>query len=173
MNKRKHIPLAYITHKGRFIIHPEKRTVTVMCLPFQGTPTALIWTQDFEGNILQEYPVSDPFVLTPSCYDYEVRESLNTEAADQPLLQPGSLHRHHGALRPEGATRAGLGLQPKPIPRSAEEGERAERQHHRRRQLRRLPRKAADKINTHESLEGIAGSKIFRNFVRSLTTRYL
>ena len=27
-----------------------------MCIPFQGTPTALIWTQDFEGNIIQEYP---------------------------------------------------------------------------------------------------------------------
>lgn len=44
-----------------------------MCIPFQGTPTALIWTQDFEGNIIQEYPVSDQFMLIPSTYDYEVR----------------------------------------------------------------------------------------------------
>ena len=53
-----------------------------MCIPFQGTPTALIWTQDFEGNIIQEYPVSDQFMLIPSTYDYEVRESLNTNASD-------------------------------------------------------------------------------------------
>ena len=70
---QKHIPLAYITHKGRFVINDEKKTVTVMCIPFQGTPTALIWTQDFEGNIIQEYPVSDQFMLIPSTYDYEVR----------------------------------------------------------------------------------------------------
>lgn len=79
---QKHIPLAYITHKGRFVINAEKKTVTVMCIPFQGTPTALIWTQDFEGNIIQEYPVSDQFMLIPSTYDYEVRESLNTTASD-------------------------------------------------------------------------------------------
>ena len=79
---QKHIPLAYITHKGRFVINDEKKTVTVMCIPFQGTPTALIWTQDFEGNIIQEYPVSDQFMLIPSTYDYEVRESLNTNASD-------------------------------------------------------------------------------------------
>lgn len=70
---QKHIPLAYITHKGRFVINDEKKTVTVMCIPFQGTPTALIWTQDFEGNIIQEYPVSDQFMLIPGTYDYEVR----------------------------------------------------------------------------------------------------
>ena len=33
---QKHIPLAYITHKGRFVINDEKKTVTVMCIPFQG-----------------------------------------------------------------------------------------------------------------------------------------
>lgn len=79
---QKHIPLAYLTHKGRFIINAEEKTVTVMCLPFQGSPTALIWTQDFEGNIIREYPVSDQFMILPSTYDNEIRESLNTNAID-------------------------------------------------------------------------------------------
>lgn len=77
---QKHIPLAYITHKGRFVINFEKKTLTMMCIPFRGTPTALIWTQDFEGNIIQEYPVSDQFMILPSSYDNEMRESLNTNA---------------------------------------------------------------------------------------------
>mgnify|MGYP007112428537 CR=1 FL=1 len=52
---QKHIPLAYIPIKP--VRHQcREKTVTVMCIPFQGTPTALIWTQDFEGNIIQEYP---------------------------------------------------------------------------------------------------------------------
>lgn len=75
---QKHIPLAYTTHKGRFLINPDNKTVTILCLPFQDTPTALIWTQDLEGNSLKEYPTSSPFLIIPSTYDNEIKESLNT-----------------------------------------------------------------------------------------------
>ena len=78
----KHIPLAYITHKGRFIINEEEKYVIVMCIPFEGSKTSLIWKQDFDGNIISEYPVSNQFVLIPSSYDYEIKESLNTKNID-------------------------------------------------------------------------------------------
>lgn len=82
----RHIPLSYLAHKGRFVIHPERNTLTMMVLPFENTPSALIWEQDFDGNVLQEIPVTDQFVISPSTYDNEVWESLNTSDLDYSLL---------------------------------------------------------------------------------------
>lgn len=79
-----HIPLPYVVHKGRFIIHPEKETLTMMVLPFLDTPS-VVWEQDFKGKILQEIP-SGQFVIQPSDYSNEIRESLNASKIDFSLV---------------------------------------------------------------------------------------
>lgn len=80
---QKHIPLSYVTHKGRFIVDPEKETLFIMALPFIDTPSA-IWLQDFRGNILQEYP-STQFIIEPGDYSNEVAHAFNTPALDYSL----------------------------------------------------------------------------------------
>jgi len=80
-----HIPLAYLTHKGRFIIHPETETLTMMALPFIDTPSA-VWVQDFKGNIIQEIPAGQ-FVIEPGDYSNEIWESLNTANLDFSILR--------------------------------------------------------------------------------------
>lgn len=80
-NALKHIPLPYITHKGRFIVHPEKETLTMLALPFIETPV-VVWEQDFNGNVIQEIPIADQFIIEPSTYDNEIWESLNTTNMD-------------------------------------------------------------------------------------------
>ncbi|MCD8178293.1 MAG: 6-bladed beta-propeller [Tannerellaceae bacterium] len=77
---QKHIPLAYLTHKARFIIDKEKETLLIMALPFADTPS-VIWLQDFQGNVLQEIPAGQ-FTIIPSDYCNEVWESLNTDQTD-------------------------------------------------------------------------------------------
>jgi hypothetical protein len=76
---QKHIPLSYVTNKGRFIVHPEKETVTMMVTPFPDSPS-VIWEQDFNGNILQEMPSPEQFIVND--YNNEVWESLNTDYTD-------------------------------------------------------------------------------------------
>jgi hypothetical protein len=80
-----HIPLSYLTHKGRFIIHPETETLTMMALPFKDTPS-VAWIQDFKGNVLQEIPAGQ-FVINPGDYSNEVWESLNTANLDFSILR--------------------------------------------------------------------------------------
>ena len=80
-----HIPLSYIAHKGRFIIHPKTETITMMALPFIDTPS-VIWAQDFKGNVLQEIPTGQ-FLIHPGDYSNEVWESLNTINQDFSLLK--------------------------------------------------------------------------------------
>ncbi len=79
-----HIPLSYVVHKGRFIVHQEKETITMIALPFLDTPS-VVWEQDFKGNVLQEIP-SDQFVIKPSDYSNEIWESLNTSQIDFSLV---------------------------------------------------------------------------------------
>jgi hypothetical protein len=69
-NPLKHIPLPYLTHKGRFKIDVKEKTLVMMALPFSDTPSS-VWKQDFDGNILQEIPAGQ-FVITPSDYSNEV-----------------------------------------------------------------------------------------------------
>ena len=83
-NALEHIPLPYVTHKGRFIIYPEKEMLTMMVLPFLDTPS-VIWEQDFKGNVHQEIP-SGQFVIKPSDYSNEIWESLNTCKIDFSLV---------------------------------------------------------------------------------------
>lgn len=82
---QQHIPLPYITHKGRFVINPETERLTMMALPFIDTPSA-VWIQDFKGNILQEIPAGQ-FVIHPGDYSNEVYESLNTGEMDYHVLR--------------------------------------------------------------------------------------
>jgi hypothetical protein len=83
-NPQKHIPLSYVAHKGRFIVEPEKEILFITVLPFIDTPSA-IWLQDFQGNILQEYP-STQFIIEPGDYSNEVNATFNTPALAYSLL---------------------------------------------------------------------------------------
>jgi hypothetical protein len=57
----------------------------MMALPFIDTPSA-IWLQDFQGNILQEYP-STQFVIEPGDYSNEVNFAFNTPALAYSLFR--------------------------------------------------------------------------------------
>jgi hypothetical protein len=83
-NPQKHIPLSYVVHKGRFIVDPEKEILFMMAIPFIDTPSA-IWLQDFQGNILQEYP-STQFVIEPGDYSNDINFTFNTPALAYSLL---------------------------------------------------------------------------------------
>ncbi|MCD7932028.1 MAG: 6-bladed beta-propeller [Tannerellaceae bacterium] len=76
-NPQKHIPLPYVTYKGKFQIDLINRKVLIRALPFEDSPAA-IWVQDFEGTILQEIPTGH-FLISPSDYSNEVEAESNTE----------------------------------------------------------------------------------------------
>jgi hypothetical protein len=73
------IPLAYGVTKGVFRMDEAKRQVTVGVLPFEGVPS-VIWTQDFEGNIICEVPAGHLTFQTD--FSNEMDGSQNTENMD-------------------------------------------------------------------------------------------
>lgn len=82
-NMQKTIPLAYKAPKGRFKVDSEKEEVLITVLPFSDSPS-VVWKQDFDGNVLQEYP-SGHLAVQPD-YSNEVNYSFNTDAIDFSLF---------------------------------------------------------------------------------------
>lgn len=73
-NPQTHIISAYPLHKGQFWIDQEKEEVTIMTLPFKEDVKAVIWKQDFKGNVIQQIYRED-FVISPSDYSNEITSS--------------------------------------------------------------------------------------------------
>lgn len=77
------IPLAYRAPKARFHVDPEKKTVTVALLPFQGIKS-VIWVQDFEGKVIQEVDAT-PYQVGND-FSNEITVSRNTNEFDYYLF---------------------------------------------------------------------------------------
>ncbi len=74
------IPIPYQITKGRLKVDTKNRKLTIMNMPFPGTPS-VIWQQDFEGNILSEID-AEPFIIDPADYSNEIGSEQCAEALD-------------------------------------------------------------------------------------------
>lgn len=78
------IPLAFNTPKGFFKIDNEKGTVTVAALVFTVTPdNPVVWTQDFEGNVLSR--IDRPDLQVVPDFSNEIFASGGAGAEDIPI----------------------------------------------------------------------------------------
>ena len=99
------IPLAYFAAKARFWIDSKKQQLLIAVLPFPNT-LAVIWMQDFQGNVIQEVPSGHHIIDIPD-FSNEVEVSLNMDVMDFSLFhwtpQNDTLYHYdetHNILRP-------------------------------------------------------------------------
>lgn len=80
---QKHIPLAYITHKGRFVAQCREKNSNRHVHTFS-RELPPHWSGRRISKAISSKNIRSPTnsMLIPSTYDYEVRESLNTTASD-------------------------------------------------------------------------------------------
>jgi hypothetical protein len=74
-NPQEHIPLAYSTTKGKFLIDSDKQEVLVMLMPFSGEQS-IVWKQDFKGNVVQEVKAGH-LAIAPPDFSNDIDNSQN------------------------------------------------------------------------------------------------
>jgi TonB family protein len=74
-NPQEHIPLAYDATKSKFLIDHNKQEVLVMLMPFS-SEQAIVWTQDFQGNVIRELKADHLAIARPD-YANEIGNSQN------------------------------------------------------------------------------------------------
>ena len=79
------IPLVTMLPKGNCYVDNERKTVTVLNLPFRDEQEMVCWTQDLDGKLLQFIPAAQ-YAVFPD-YSNEIYSFSNTSAYDFQLAE--------------------------------------------------------------------------------------